>query len=127
MIRFLDGPADGTELNLRRAPRFLRVVIAPGGRVDALDMLDDVAKPEEAIHVYQGDVATLHALPDDIFVCTSGPAGMRQIGGAGGDYRHRADVDGETVRDTVAWRAWVTEEVARGELVAGSGQLRWPQ
>lgn len=54
MIQFIDGPAKGTTLDLRRAPVFLRVVIDPVGDVfDALDQLDDVPKPHESIHVYR--------------------------------------------------------------------------
>lgn len=122
MIRFLDGPADGTELSLRRAPRFLRVVVDAKGRIDALDLLDDVAGAGETVHVYQGDVDTLMALPDDIFVCTSGPGGLRQAGGAEGVYRHRGDVEGEPLRDTATWRSWVTEEVERQESAVGPRQ-----
>lgn len=116
MIRLLDGPAAGSELSLRRAPYFLRVVIdRRSGKVDALDMLDDTPLPGEAVHVYQGQRDTLRMLPDDIIVCVRGPGGLQQAGGASGDYQHRADVDGEQLRDTAAWRAWVTDEVRRSE------------
>lgn len=122
MIRLADGPAGDVELSLRRAPRFLRIVIDPKGRIDALDMLDDVARPDETIHVYQGELDTLRALPDDIFVCVSGPDGLRQAGGAEGVYRHRADVDGETLRDTAAWREWASAEGDRERDAVGPRQ-----
>lgn len=52
MIKFIDGPARGIELNLRRAPKYLRVVIDDSGIVDALDQKQDVAKPNEKIFAY---------------------------------------------------------------------------
>ena len=40
-MRFLDGPAKGAILDLRRAPLFLRVVSdVDDGTIDALDRLD---------------------------------------------------------------------------------------
>lgn len=129
MIRIVDGPAGGAELSLRRAPVYLRVVIDSAGRVDALDMLDDVPRDGETVHVYQGDRDTLRALPDDVFVCASGRDGMRQVGGADGVYRHRPDVDGEQLRDTAVWRSWVIEEVARQAESVGPRQVSvaWPR
>ena len=54
MTRFLDGPAAGNALMLRRAPLFLRVTIdAAGGKVDALDQLDDDPQDGETVHVYR--------------------------------------------------------------------------
>ncbi len=52
MTSFLDGPAAGQRLMLKRAPRFIRVV-THGGKFDALDQLGDVPLPSEAIHVYE--------------------------------------------------------------------------
>lgn len=112
MIRLLDGPAGGSELSLRRAPFFLRVVIDPGGKVDALD---DVPAADEVVHVYQGERDTLRMLPDDIYICVRGPGGLQQAGGASGEYRHRPDVDGQQLRDAATWRAWVIDEVQRTE------------
>lgn len=45
MTTFTDGPAAETVLELRRAPKFLRVVRDADGTVDALDQLNDTPKP----------------------------------------------------------------------------------
>lgn len=53
MIRFKDGPAVHAELDLQRIPVLLRVVINHKGEVDALDMAEDRAKPQENIFAYR--------------------------------------------------------------------------
>ena len=56
MIRFLDGPAAGVTLSLRRAPVLLRVVRATTGSAvtwDALDQEDDQPKRNEQIFLYR--------------------------------------------------------------------------
>jgi hypothetical protein len=73
-------------------------------------MLDDVPRADETIHVYEAVPGTNRMLPDTWIVCVRGPGGLQQAAGASGEYRHRPDVDGETVRETAAWRAWVTAE-----------------
>lgn len=99
-MKALDGPIAGRELLLHRAPRFLRIVVSPGGVVDALDQLDDVAKPRETIHVYRlaSRVVSAHLN----FGSIARGTGFYQLA----DYRYVPEVDGETVRDTAAWRAW---------------------
>lgn len=52
MTRFIDGPAKGKTLMLKRAPMMLRVVVDHRGEVDALDMLDDFPRPDEQCHAY---------------------------------------------------------------------------
>lgn len=52
MTTFQDGPASGTNLRLRRAPIFLRVVRAKDGKVDALDQLTDTPQPDEELFAY---------------------------------------------------------------------------
>lgn len=52
MTTFLDGPAAGQTLMLRRAPMFLRVTAAHGA-FDALDQLEDKPRPEEYVYVYK--------------------------------------------------------------------------
>ena len=51
MTSFKDGPAQGKCLMLSRSPFFLRVV-KDGREIDALDKLEDVAKPNEEIFLY---------------------------------------------------------------------------
>lgn len=53
MTTFLDGPAMGQNLMLKRAPSFLRVVVCINGKdIDALDIPEDEAKDDEEIYVY---------------------------------------------------------------------------
>lgn len=96
VTRLLDGPAVGAALMLRRAPIYLRVVVdAAAAKTDALDQLDDEPEPHETVHVYR-QVEGTRAI-----VCIR-PGGCYH----GADYVHVPDVDGESVRDTAAWREW---------------------
>ena len=54
MISFIDGPAEGQTLSLKRAPIFLRVVKEDlqSGKWDALDQLDDEPTAGEKIYAY---------------------------------------------------------------------------
>jgi hypothetical protein len=105
---FIDGPAAGAGMNLRRAPVFLRVVevIEQMGTFDALDQLEDEPREGERVHVYR----MLAGTRGSAFVCGrgSGASGHYEWG----IYAHLADVDGEQLRDTAAWRAWVEAQVA---------------
>ena len=99
MTRFLNGPAAGTTLMLRRAPDYLRAVRdIPGGTWDALDQLDDVADPAEEIAVYR-----LEGEPTWIHVRRAKGGGVFR----GGAYRlvDPAPPD-DQVRTTKAWRTW---------------------
>lgn len=104
---FMDGPAAGLGLDMRRAPLYLRLVQDASGKWDALDQLDDEPRDGETIHVYEAATP-----PSAVFACGRGR-------GAGGGryeyavYRH-VDVDVEALglRDTDTWRAWAN---ARGE------------
>jgi len=84
MSKFLDGPASGTTLMLRRAPIMLRAVCGPNGEWDALDQLDDDPKADERIVVY-----VMVGVPMNFHVCA------RRSKGSGfysaGDYRVLAD------------------------------------
>lgn len=110
-----DGPAAGT-YSARRAPYFLRAVVARSdGRVDLLDQLYDEPRPIEAVHVYEAIPGTIWD-PDTLartgtFICPRP--------GASGRYRHRADVDGEQLRTTAAWRAWARAQTAPVPLLDG--------
>ena len=112
LSRFLDGPAGPTSLANGRSPVFLRVVIDPAGKVDCLDQLEDTPAKDETIHLYELVPGTDHGRA---LVMLARP--RRCVWMASGDYRHRPDVDGETLRETSAWRAWVEREAeARGML-----------
>lgn len=100
MIHFLDGPAKGVSLALRRAPEFLRVVLDHATwQLDALDQLDDEPKASESIYVYRlaGDVGRG-------FFCRRGKGCLTFVEA---DYRlfdvQPAD---EEVRDRERWQAW---------------------
>jgi hypothetical protein len=65
MTEFVDGPAAGQVLMLRRAPLFLRVTVNRYGREkywDALDQLDDTPVPGEDLIAYRKveDRGTVH-------------------------------------------------------------------
>lgn len=53
MTTFIDGPAKGQHLMLRRSPKYLRVTEGPNDKWDALDNPDDTPLPEERIYVYE--------------------------------------------------------------------------
>lgn len=102
MTKFLDGPAAGKVLDLRRAPLLLRVVIDRRGNVDALDQVDDVPHAGETIHVYR-----LQGPPQRVHLCIRGKgrsgSGWREIGEYALNSEQPAD---EVARDNRRWRAW---------------------
>ena len=110
MTRFLDGPAGGVTLALRRAPHFLRAVTLGDGTWDALDHFDDRPDFYERIVVYvmRGEPTWMH---------------IRAAKG-GGFYRGGAYVvvtpqpPDEVLRDETQWRAWAAAafEAERGAI-----------
>lgn len=107
MSQLVDGPAGPLLILNERSPRFLRVVVDPKGKVDTLDQLEDVAAADEAIHVYEVVPGTTG---DWAFITLARP--KRCIRTSMASYRHRADVDGESMRDTATWREWCLAEQA---------------
>lgn len=96
MAKFLDGPAAGVTLQLRRAPVLLRAVGNQGGDWDALDQLDDTPDAGERIAVYIQVAGTLRRWHQR-------PGGCYE----GADYRLLAPQPAdELVRSTDAWRKW---------------------
>ena len=96
MTTFLDGPAQGEILHLKRAPRFLRVT-QNGPVFDALDQLEDEPEETELIYVYEitGPVT-------GIVTTTTGTFPIAQ-------YRFITPPPGDgLVRRTHAWRGWTT-------------------
>ncbi len=107
MTRFLDGPAQGQTTMLKRAPLYLRVVIDPEGKVDALDQPEDTPHAAERLYAYKhnGEVSSVHL-------------NCRGKRGSGfytvADYSLIADQPSdETMRDTSLWHAWVVQHNAR--------------
>lgn len=99
MTRFVDGPAAGKTLLLKRAPLFLRAVQTASGEWDALDQLDDEPQAGEHIYVYQRSGPPLRAHIN---------FGRRGCGFfEGGEYRlAAAQPPDDVLRDRVSWRAW---------------------
>ena len=107
MIRFLDGPAAGEVLQLRRAPIYLRVAIDAAGDVDALDQPGDKPKRSETLFAYRlkGKAGWVHLL-------VRGPDRRRKGGYfATGEYEViEPQPDDATIREQARWEAWATAE-----------------
>jgi hypothetical protein len=100
MTTFIDGPAKGEVLYLKRAPRFLRVT-QNGITFDGLDQLADEPQETELIHVYQitGPIA-------GIVTTTRGVFPVAQ-------YRFFQPPPPDShVRQNHAWRGWTTRQAA---------------
>jgi len=101
MTTFLDGPAQGKTLMLKRAPFFLRVVIV-GGQIDALDQLGDTPRKEEAVHVYIRQPGAMH---NAIHLNTGRKPGGGWFSRA--DYKlSPVQPDDATARRTATWQRW---------------------
>lgn len=112
MTTFTDGPAEGKTLTLGRSPLFLRVVIAPGNKIDALDQLADTPAPEEEIQVYR----CLTANPTTMHIDGRDPTTGKRFGRwlSCAEYRlHHSQPDEETARDTDRWRAWCADQASK--------------
>jgi hypothetical protein len=98
MTTFLDGPAEGQTLLLKRAPIFLRVVKG-GGKWDALDQPEDQPTPDEEIYAYriEGEPGVCHV----------------DVRGARGGFYTLAQYrlvptqpEDRELRNTMSWRRW---------------------
>lgn len=109
MVKFLDGPAAGVVLELRRAPVFLRVLQDTRGlnQWDACDQLTDAPCADEIVTVYVriGAAGWIHIDFQD-------KAGRRRGETyATAEYRLHAEQPPEAVmRETSRWRAWAQSE-----------------
>jgi hypothetical protein len=100
MTTFTNGIAHGVTLSLQRAPLFLRVVINPAGKIDALDLLDDEPEACERIEVY-----ICRQFRGIIHVSRR----PRSESGwyASADYQYLPEQPSEEItRDTDAWQTW---------------------
>ena len=110
MTKLIDGPAHGKRLMLRRAARFLRVVVADSGEIDALDQPTDKPKPSETCYAYE-----IVARPGNMHIRCGG----RSKGASGfypvADYKYmEPPLEQEIMRDAKLWAAWTqAEEAAR--------------
>jgi len=105
MITFIDGPAIGQRLMLKRIPILLRVVQnSQSGEWDALDQLADKPRHDEKVHVYlRGDEVSMYHV-----LCRRG-AGSRS--GTGWYYKasyrlFETQPDAADVRTNDRWQAW---------------------
>src|SRR5262245_10530111 len=105
--KFIDGPAEGQILLLRRAPLLLRVVIDQQRTWDALDQLTDTAEPNEKVYVYQ-------------LVKDEGTMQLNMGRRGGGWYRvatyrlYGDQSDQETLHDNSKWQEWAQRESKLG-------------
>jgi hypothetical protein len=104
MLDLIDGPCKGTYM-CKRAPIFLRAVKDKDGNTDVLDLREDTPRENETIYVYR--------LQGDPYVIHINLGGGRGGWYAGGGYQHLPEVNGELLRDNVAWQKWATEQAAK--------------
>lgn len=106
MTKFLNGPASGVVLGLRRAPKYLRVVrdrFAVESKWDALDQLTDRPEPNEEVFAYRLVEYRGHA-----HIC------RRPTGGgyfAMAEYAYvelQPPVD--VLRNTAKWQQWAEDQ-----------------
>lgn len=116
MTKFLDGPAEGVVLPLRRAPVMLRAVRSRNGTWDALDQPEDEPRTGETIFVYR-----LTAEPTYLHLSCSGKGGKRASGFyAMAEYRLLPEQPAEQeTRTTAAWATWCDANRERLDLPRG--------
>ena len=110
MTHFLDGPAKGAHLMLRRAPLFLRVTQSAAG-FDALDQLDDSPAAGERLHAYRR-VERPTSMHLDYFDAKT----RRKVGAWFTVARYRLVAGDQPAHDVMAdrsrWRAWCRRAAA---------------
>ena len=110
---FLDGPAVDARLELQRAPYFLRVVISPNGKCDALDLIDEEPMDNEVIHVYRLSINLGTGI-----ACTRGK-GCRRFSSA--IYKlHEVQPSDAQARDTSLWHEWCEGQADKLSKAEGS-------
>jgi hypothetical protein len=106
MITFLDGPAAGTTLQLRRLPKLLRVVI-DGTDVDALDQLEDKPKARESVYVY----VRRDDMPISKYHLYCGSSSKRSGWYYTASYSFLAEQPQDAdMRTTAAWQKWADSQ-----------------
>ncbi|PQO39362.1 hypothetical protein C5Y96_05770 [Blastopirellula marina] len=123
MIEFIEGPAAGTHLCLRRTPLLLRVVIdRASGQVDALDQLEDVPRLGESIHVYRREGEPLRGMID------SGKGGYTGPFVAATYLYFPWQPADEVARDNQRWQKWAitADEVSAKAEKPASGPQNTP-
>src|SRR4051794_15524071 len=101
MSTFIDGPAAGVHLMLRRAPVMLRTVTTGGGKWDALDQPNDQPAADERIYLYRAVPGTAFGMH-----LNCGRGKNREAGGIyqSADYQFvEPQPDDVTLRDSAKW------------------------
>lgn len=112
MTRFVDGPAKGKTLMLKRAARFLRVV-EENGQFDALDQLHDTPSAGERIYAYE-----ITAMPGHAFVDFGGKAKKASGCYVIAEYRFVTEQPTDTeMRDGIQWHKWFVAHPQRDDLL----------
>lgn len=102
MTRFVDGPAFGVGLAIKRAPTYLRVGFQ-NGEWDALDQLDDEPKPGETFYCYR--VIKVQGILHINYGRGRGSCTPLAF------YHYYEEQPGqEIMADNRAWRAWAYEQ-----------------
>lgn len=107
MNKFIDGPAAGIVLQLRRSPLFLRVVHSDANGWDGLDQHDDKPADNEDVHTYvrRGQPVRYH-----LNTGKRSGSGFFEMA----DYQiYRHQPPPEVVRNTLAWRQWTLAQVGK--------------
>lgn len=119
MTRFLDGPAAGVALTLRRAPLYLRAARDQHGKWDALDLLDDEPAEGEDLVAYRrvGPAGVMHLDYTDRVTRRRRGAWFKTAEYAVCAVQPHA----ETMRSAELWRAWC---VAEAELQPEGGRAK---
>lgn len=108
MISFLDGPAVGQNLTVRRAKFFLRVTV-DGDKWDCLNEYWDTARPHENLFVY---IAVEKATAVHLKMAKRSESGWYALC----QYRFlEPQPPDDAIRDNEKWRAWC---MAQTELMA---------
>ncbi len=104
MTTFIDGPAMGKTLMLRRAVMLLRVTVNEAGEIDALDQPQDTPKPEEEwIYTY----VNTGKRTGNVHVRYGG--NKKHLSGfyVMAEYRlYEQQPPDDVMRDNTQWRAW---------------------
>jgi len=104
MTSFLNGPAQGKTLQLKRSPHFLRVVEA-NGKWDALDKLSDKPEKHETLYAYEitGTAGQVHIYGTKI-------SGWYSLA----NYKFIASQPTDAqMRDAATWRQWCMDNAPK--------------
>jgi hypothetical protein len=101
VTKFLDGPAAGVTLALRRSPVFIRAVLNPDGKWDALDQVNDAPAADEKVVAYM-----LSDKPTMMHLCRSRAAGGSAWFAVADYVLVGTQPDEAILRSNGEWRIW---------------------